>query len=119
MRSFGSLLLVAFIAYLSFAQSENNPRKLFSPGKFTFSRSDQPFKYSKEAVLVDRFLTRVSYNSDGTGTKENAAVIRVQSEAGVQSLAVLVFTYNQANETVEVSYVRVRKAEWRSGYHQA
>jgi len=102
-------ILVAFVACSVFAQSQDQPRQLFNPKKFTFSRSDQPFKYSKEALLVEQFLTKITYNSNGTGTKESAAVIRVQSEAGVQRLAVLVFPYKQASEKVDVIYVRVRK----------
>jgi hypothetical protein len=67
--------------------------------------------YSKEAIIVERFATRVVYQPDGSGTRENIAVVRIQSEAGVQSLAVLVFPYNSDSENVEVGYIRVRKPD--------
>lgn len=66
---------------------------------------------TKEAVIIERYATRAAYRTDGSSTRETEAVFRVQAEAGVQSLAVLVFPYNSANETVDVDYVRVRKPD--------
>ncbi len=51
------------------------------------------------------------FENDGTGRKETIARIRVQSEAGVQQWGQLQFGYNSANERVEMSYVRVLKAD--------
>jgi hypothetical protein len=66
---------------------------------------------AKEAVIIERYVTRAAYGADGSSTRETNAVFRVLAEAGVQSLAVLVFPYNSANETVDVDYVRVRKPD--------
>jgi hypothetical protein len=66
---------------------------------------------SKEAVVVERYVTHAVYQADGSGTREVAAVIRVQSEAGVQSLAVLRFAYNTVNDAADIDYVRVRKPD--------
>ncbi len=65
----------------------------------------------QEAIIIERFITRARWEADGTGVRETTAVARVQSEAGVQSLAVLNFAYTTENDTVEVDYVRVRKAD--------
>jgi tetratricopeptide (TPR) repeat protein len=65
---------------------------------------------SQEAVVFDRFYNRVRYEDDGTGIQETTAVIRVQSQAGVQAFGQLVIGYSSATEKLEVDYVRVRKA---------
>jgi hypothetical protein len=84
---------------------------VFSFAQYALFAQAMNADYSKEAIIVERFATRVVYQPDGSGTRENIAVARIQSEAGVQSLAVLVFPYNSANERVEVGYIRVRKPD--------
>jgi len=64
---------------------------------------------AQEAFLFDRLDNRVRYEDDGTGVQETTAVIRVQSQAGVQALGQLVFGYSSATEKLDVDYVRVRK----------
>jgi len=64
---------------------------------------------SQEAFVFDRIYDLVRYEDDGTGTRETTAVIRVQSQAGVQALGQLVLGYSSATENLEVDYVRVRK----------
>jgi hypothetical protein len=104
----------AVLCLSTLARPQRTPSQFtFSPREhpFTFTRAEQPSKFSKEAFIFNRFVTRVTYESNGVGTRENLAAVRVQSDAGVQELAVLVFAYNQANETVEIAYVRVRKPD--------
>jgi len=67
--------------------------------------------FSKEAIIFEHNATKVTYNADGTGTRETTVVMRVQSQAGVQELAVLTFPYTSYNDTVELDYVRVRKPD--------
>jgi tetratricopeptide (TPR) repeat protein len=64
---------------------------------------------AKEAAIVERFITRLHYENDGTGFEEVTRAIRVQSEAGVEAYGQLVFGYSSATEKLEVNYVRVRK----------
>ena len=64
---------------------------------------------SQEAFVFDRIYDLVRYEDDGTGSRETTAVIRVQSQAGVQALGQLVLGYSSATESLEVDYVRVRK----------
>jgi len=67
--------------------------------------------YSHEPFVFEQFHTRVRFEKDGTGWKETAIRVRVQSEAGVQQLGQLVFGYNSGNERVEIAYIRVHKAD--------
>jgi len=72
--------------------------------------TDRP-DYSKEASIIEDFRTTVSFEDDGTGTRENIARVRVQSEAGVQQYGLLIFGYDAANEQLAVDYVRVLKPD--------
>ena len=66
---------------------------------------------AQQAVIVEKQLTKIIYQADGTNIREMALAARVQSQAGVQQLAVLVFPYTSYNETVEFDYMRVRKPD--------
>jgi Flp pilus assembly protein TadD len=67
--------------------------------------------FSQEAFVIEKVVTRMRFESDGTGSKETVARIRVQSEAGVEQWGQVVIGYSSANEKVEIPYVRVRKAD--------
>ena len=62
-----------------------------------------------EAVIVDRLVTRASFEAYGSSIRDTTAVVRVQSEAGVKAMAVLVFAYTSVDQDITVDYVRVRK----------
>lgn len=68
---------------------------------------------SQEALVFDRLDSLVRFEDDGTGVRETTAVIRVQSQAGVQAMGQLIFGYSSATESLEVNYIRVRKPEGR------
>ena len=68
---------------------------------------------SKQAYVFQKIFNRIRYENDGTGTRESEAVVRVQSQSGVQEFGQLIFGYSAATETLEVSYVRVRKPDGR------
>ena len=70
-----------------------------------------PQDFTKEAYVYERHWTRMTAESDGTGTREVTAEVKVLAEAGVKQLAVINFTYTSANEVVDVDYVRVRKPD--------
>lgn len=67
--------------------------------------------YSKEAFVIEKFAKIITFAEDGTSQLEQAAVIRVQSEAGVRQFGVLAFAYNSENAHVDVVYIRVRKPD--------
>ncbi len=66
---------------------------------------------AEEAAVFDRILNRVHFENDGTEVSETEAVIRIQSQAGVEEFGQLVFGYSSATEKLEVDYVRVRKPD--------
>ena len=66
---------------------------------------------SKEALVFDKYLTRVREEADGTGTRETTARIRILADAGVKQMAVQTFTYTASNQQVDVAYVRVIKPD--------
>ena len=66
---------------------------------------------SEEAAVFERILNRVRFENDGTGVTESEAVVRIQSQAGVEEFGQLVFGYSSATEKLEVEYVRVRKPD--------
>ena len=68
-------------------------------------------KTADEAVVFDRIENRIRFEDDGTGQRETTAVIRVQSQAGVEETGQLVFGYSSATEDFEVKYVHVRKPD--------
>jgi tetratricopeptide (TPR) repeat protein/transglutaminase-like putative cysteine protease len=66
---------------------------------------------SEEAAIFERILNRVHFENDGTEVSETEAVIRIQSQAGVEEFGQLVFGYSSATEKLEVEYVRARKPD--------
>jgi transglutaminase-like putative cysteine protease/tetratricopeptide (TPR) repeat protein len=66
---------------------------------------------SEEAAVFERILNRVRFENDGREVSETEAVIRIQSQAGVEEFGQLVFGYSSATEKLEVEYVRVRKPD--------
>lgn len=67
--------------------------------------------FSKEAYVIERLYTRINEESDGTGTREMTAEVKMLADAGVKAFAVLKFTYTSSNEVVELDYVRVRRPD--------
>jgi len=67
--------------------------------------------FTDEAAVVERADVVYRYAADGTGSKLETAVFRVQSNAALQSLAVLGFPYASGNQRMEIVYARVRKPD--------
>ncbi len=68
---------------------------------------------AEEAAVFDRILNRVRFENDGTEVSETEAVIRIQSQAGVEEFGQLVFGYSSTTEKLDIEYVRVRKPDGR------
>jgi tetratricopeptide (TPR) repeat protein/transglutaminase-like putative cysteine protease len=66
---------------------------------------------AEEAAVFERISNRVRFENDGTEMSETEAVVRIQSQAGVEEFGQLVFGYSSATEKLEVEYVRVRKPD--------
>ncbi len=74
---------------------------------------------AEEAAVFERILNRVRFENDGTEVREIEAVIRIQSQAGVEAFGQLVFGYSSATEKLDIQYVRVRKPDGETVTTQA
>src|SRR3954466_13870603 len=90
-------------------KSGNKPAPIV-PGA-TVAETPKETDYPREAMVYEQYRTLVHFQNDGTGRRDSIARVRVQSEAGVQTLGQLVFGYNAANEKIEINYVRVKKSD--------
>ncbi|MGA2965915.1 MAG: DUF3857 domain-containing protein [Terriglobales bacterium] len=75
------------------------------------SSAKQKTNNAEEAAVIERILNRVRFENDGTEVSESEAVVRIQSQAGVEEFGQLVFGYSSATEKLEVEYVRVHKPD--------
>jgi len=80
-----------------------------------FAQSSAPTEvkpdYSREAFVSEQDITHVTFENDGTSTRESTARIRIQSGAGVQRFGVLTLPYENSTETLDIDFVRVRKPD--------
>jgi len=67
--------------------------------------------YSQEAAVIEEMSTRIAFDNDGNFTREQTSRVRVQTDAGVKQWGLLSFAFQSATQTVEIDYVRVRKAD--------
>lgn len=88
------------------AASEQHPAATPAPAP-----AAKPPDISKEAVVIDKTVTRFVEQSDGTGTRQTTARIHILADAGVKDMAVLVFTYTASNQQIDIAYVRVIKPD--------
>jgi Flp pilus assembly protein TadD/transglutaminase-like putative cysteine protease len=76
----------------------------------TTARPDRAV-YSQEPFIIEQYSTTALYENDGTGERDLAVSIRVQSEAGVEQLREIRFGYSSANEQMDIRFVRVHEAD--------
>ncbi|HEX4663311.1 MAG TPA: DUF3857 domain-containing protein [Terriglobales bacterium] len=65
--------------------------------------------YSQQAFVIEKYLTKIRFENDGTSQREQITRIRVQTQAGVQAFGELHFPYNGANDKIEIVSVKVTK----------
>ncbi len=68
-------------------------------------------RFAGESVLIEHMDQVYSFNPDGTGYSDHTIVAKVQSEAAVQQLGVLVVPFASASQRVEFKYARVRRPD--------
>ncbi len=64
--------------------------------------------FAGEPFVVQHTETVSSYNTDGTGFRDQTIVVRVQSEAALRSFSVLSLAFASASEHAKFRYARVR-----------
>jgi hypothetical protein len=67
--------------------------------------------YTDEAAVIERADVVYRYSADGTGSKLETGMVRFQSNAALQTLAVLSFPYASGNQHLDIVYARVRKPD--------
>jgi Domain of Unknown Function with PDB structure (DUF3857) len=67
--------------------------------------------YADEAVVVEHDDVAYRFAADGTGSRRETTVLRMQSNAALQSFGVLSFPYASGNQHLEIVYARVRKSD--------
>jgi len=98
------------LALTSFAQQPAPPPAPGSPPSAPAQKSATP-DFSKEPIVIEKFLTTIRFENDGTGERDQQLRARVQNQIGVQQLSELVFSYNEASEQVEMRHLRVEKTD--------
>ena len=101
-----ALLLVSVLMAQAAAQTPPAP-----PNKIRPDDQTTPDSNSEEAAIFERILNHVRFENDGTDVTETEAVVKIQSQAGVEEFGQLVFGYSSATEKLEIEYVRVRKPD--------
>ena len=89
-------------------QKTPGPQRPSAPAQ---AAAPKPPDLSKEALAFDTVSTHIREESDGTGTRQTTARVRILADAGVKEMAVLTFTYTALNQQVEIGYVRVIKPD--------
>ena len=65
----------------------------------------------REDFVIDRSLTTVRLENDGTGERGFEASVRVQNPAGVNTFNQMAFGYDSARESISLDYLRIRKPD--------
>ncbi len=67
--------------------------------------------HSQEAAVIEEMSTKIAFDNDGNFAREQTSRVRMQTDAGVKQWGLLNFPFQSATQTVEIDYVRVRKAD--------
>jgi TonB family protein len=95
-KCLGIEVLLSFSCLLAFTQTSSK-------------KSDEGREFSQEGVVIENMETKVSFESDGSSTREQKSRVRIQSDAGVRQYGTLRPPYVASVETIEVLDVRVIK----------
>ncbi|MBV9073015.1 MAG: DUF3857 domain-containing protein [Acidobacteria bacterium] len=87
------------------AQQEEKAKTPLTPP----AASEQAADYSQQPFVIEKYLTKIRFENDGTSEREQITRIRVQTQAGVQAFGQLHFPYNAANDKIEIASVKVTK----------
>src|SRR5437870_1419983 len=94
LRVVGGLLLAsAFGCSIIWMTSADAVAQAPAPSNQKTSNSNSNSN-AEEAAIFDRILNHVHFENDGTEVSETEAVVRIQSQAGVEEFGQLVFGYS-------------------------
>jgi len=101
-----------FSRFLAGQQLPSNPSPQDSKAKTPLAppaAAGKAADYSQQAFVIEKFLTKIRFENDGTSDREQFTRIRVQTQAGVQAFGELHFPYNAANDKIDITSVKVIK----------
>ncbi|HEV2615317.1 MAG TPA: DUF3857 domain-containing protein [Candidatus Acidoferrales bacterium] len=70
-----------------------------------------PSAKAAEPFVIERYSTKVRFETDGTGERLQEMRVKVTNDAGVKQLHTLTFDYNSAHETFALAYLRITKPD--------
>jgi tetratricopeptide (TPR) repeat protein len=94
-----------------FGQSRQQPAPKAAPSQKPSPPAEKAPDYSQEALVFEQLKMLFRFEKDGTGQRDLTVRVRVQSEAALQTFGQLVFPYSSANESFDIDFLRVRKAD--------
>lgn len=97
----------------SIATAQTSAQQLDKPKLQSESGKPKPADNSSEAYVIEKFSSKLAYESDGTATEEDTARIRIQSQAGLHQWGILNFPYASGTSTQPVLSVHVIKPDGR------
>jgi len=67
--------------------------------------------YSSQAFVIEQLINKLTFENDGSGSREASLRVRVQSGAGVQKWGLLSLPYASSSETLTLDHIWVRKPD--------
>lgn len=61
--------------------------------------------------VIERYSTKVRFESDGTGERVQDVRVKAMDDAGIKQLHTLTFNYNSGHETFALAYLRIEKPD--------
>jgi tetratricopeptide (TPR) repeat protein/transglutaminase-like putative cysteine protease len=107
-----SCLLLLFASLCTQAQEkvEAKPPPPASGGAVSASQKQAPAA-PVEPFIFETLQSRYRFETDGSGSRELLGRILIQSESALRDFGLLIFPYQNSSETLEITYVRVRKKD--------
>ncbi len=105
--SFAAICLAAGMALFSVAPRTSRaqtPATQKSPAANPAAKATVPF-------VIERYSTKVRFETDGTGERIQEVRVKVTDDAGIKELHTLTFSYNFARETFALAYLRIEKPD--------
>src|SRR2546430_17665707 len=82
---------------------------LIAAALFFFNDPPTTEIYTQQPLVTERLYQHLRFEPDGTGRRDLHVRVRAQTEAGVQALGEITYSYNSAEETLDIDSVVVRK----------
>ncbi len=80
-------------------------------GRSQTANEEKKPDYSQEAFVIEKAVTRIVFENDGTRSQQVVLRARVQSEAALPHFGLIRLGYQGANETATIEYIRVQKPD--------